>query len=692
MINKLVFEVSPAYILLCVIAGLLYAVLLYNRRNPWTKKISMFLGILRFILVFVLAFLLLGLLLRRVRNTEIKPTAVISVDNSSSINLVHDSLTIQEILQNTNQLKEYLEETGFDVEVRSLSESDVEITESIKFDHPKSDLSELFHSIRSDYENRNLSLMVLISDGIYNIGTSPAFNMPNVPIYTIGLGDTTRRKDIVLNQVFHNKISYQGNKFPVVAEIHNYGYNGDSVIVEVIKSNQVLKSDYVKFSNDNGLSEVRLDIEAQDSGLQHYVVRTGALPGEFNSENNFGHVYIDIVEGREKILLLAGAPHPDIKALKTSIEKNENYEVILCIAGIHTYKEGSYDLAIMYQLPDRKRSHQRVFQNIITKKIPTLFIAGTQTNINNFNRINPALIIRNFRNQPDRITPAINRNFRNFNLMQELQELIIDYPPIYAPYGNYELKGQADIVLFQKVGNIVTTRPFITIKEDEDQKFAVLTGEGFWQWPLQEYAKNQQQRGFDEIIQKLVQYLSSKEDRRKFRVYPVKNEFQENERVIFEAEMYNDIYERIYGFNVDLSLSSESGEIFEYNFVTSEANSRYGISGLNGGIYNYSATSNYNNQDHAVNGVFSVKPIQLENLKLMADHNLLKDISSRSGGEFLTSDEIDSGEQLFAEVKARTLISSSEDLLQIIHEKWIFFVLLGLATLEWFSRKYLGGY
>jgi len=692
MINKLAFEASPAYILLCILAGLIYAFLLYNRKNPWSKRISVFLGTLRFILVFVLAFLLIGLMLRQVRNTEIKPAAVITIDNSSSVNLVYDSLKRQDIRNNILQLRESLTKAGYDVEIRSLSNSDIDTPEDIHFNYPASDLSKVFREIRSDYENRNLSLMILASDGIYNLGTSPVYNIPNVPIYSIGLGDTVRRKDIVLNQVFHNKIAYQGNKFPIIAEIHNHGYRGDSVAVEVLKNNQVILGDYVRFKTDNDINEIQLDIEAEKPGLQHYVIRVGALGGEFNYENNYGHVYIEVVEGREKILLLAGAPHPDIKALKTSIEKNENYEVELCISGINTYKEGEYDLVILYQIPDIRNSHRGVVQNIMAKNVPVLFVAGTQSNINNFNRLNPVLVISNFKKQPDRITPALNSGFRKYNLDKELMESIIDYPPVNAPYGNYQLKGQADIVLYQKVGSVETNRPLIAIRQVEDLKYAVLCSEGFWQWPLHEYVKNQRQTGFDEIIQKLAQYLSSKEDKRRFRIYPVKNEFQENDPVIFEAEIYNDIYERIYDFNVDLLLTSETGEISEYNFVTSEANSRYGIRGLEGGVYNYAAKSFYNNQEFTAKGVFSIKPLQLENLELMADHDILKEIASRSGGKFTTLDELQSGEQLFEEGKAKILISSSEDLMQIVHQKWIFFVLLSLVTLEWISRKYLGWY
>ncbi|MFT7158757.1 MAG: hypothetical protein ACI8Q1_003791, partial [Parvicella sp.] len=35
---------------------------------------------------------------------------------------------------------------------------------------------------------------------------------------------------------------------------------------------------------------------------------------------------------------------------------------------------------------------------------------------------------------------------------------------------------------------------------------------------------------------------------------------------------------------------------------------------------------------------------------------------------------------------------SNEDFLAIINLKWLFFFLLALLSIEWFSRKYSGGY
>ena len=84
-----------------------------------------------------------------------------------------------------------------------------------------------------------------------------------------------------------------------------------------------------------------------------------------------------------------------------------------------------------------------------------------------------------------------------------------------------------------------------------------------------------------------MQYLSTKEDKRKFRLYPEKNEYFDTEPVIFEAEVYNNIYEPVYGFEINLEIKDESGTINQYSFINSESNSRLTIGQLSPGIYQY---------------------------------------------------------------------------------------------------------
>ena len=90
--------------------------------------------------------------------------------------------------------------------------------------------------------------------------------------------------------------------------------------------------------------------------------------------------------------------------------------------------------------------------------------------------------------------------------------------------------------------------------------------------------------------------------------------------------------------------------------------------------------------------MFSVKKLEIENANLTADHNLLREVSRRSGGKFYRFDDTDS---LLDDLESSTLqsiIYSSENYLAVINMKWIFFILVLLFSVEWGLRKFFGGY
>jgi hypothetical protein len=175
-------------------------------------------------------------------------------------------------------------------------------------------------------------------------------------------------------------------------------------------------------------------------------------------------------------------------------------------------------------------------------------------------------------------------------------------------------------------------------------------------------------------------------------VYPVKNEFWDNEPVIFETEVYNEIYEKIYGQKIDLTIKHENDSAQSYSYVISPANTRFRISGLEPGVYQYTARSRINGEESQVSGMFSVRKMQIETTTLTANHQLLKELSRRTGGKYYGIPQLNQLEQELQQKEIKSMIISSENYLAIINMKWIFFVLLLLLTLEWGFRKYLGGY
>ena len=157
--------------------------------------------------------------------------------------------------------------------------------------------------------------------------------------------------------------------------------------------------------------------------------------------------------------------------------------------------------------------------------------------------------------------------------------------------------------------------------------------------------------------------------------------------------MYNKSYELINESNVSITLTHESGE--EYNYQFSRSNKAYflNIANLPVGNYSYEATTEVNSNKLIEKGEFSVLKLQLEAVQTVANHQLLYQLSAKSGGALFYPTAM---EQLADEINQNESIVSvtyyQEKLEDIIKFKWLFFILLTLISLEWFLRKRNGAY
>ncbi|MEO1050378.1 MAG: hypothetical protein AAFX87_07120 [Bacteroidota bacterium] len=692
------FESSPLFIIFCVILGVGYAFLLYTKKGPWGKSTRYVLSGLRFLLVSFLAILLLSPILKQIENTIEKPTIIIAVDNSSSVAQVLDSTQLEEISTKIKTLESSLKQADYELEYRDLNGVKPDATFVPQdFSAQETNLGELLKSVQNEYEGRNLAGVIMLSDGIYNTGSSPVYSSFNFPVYTSGVGDTIPKSDLSLKNLLYNKISYQGNKFPLIAEIFNEGFVGETLNVSVRKGGELLDTKSVTLARDKQLTRLEFTLEAESSGLQRYQVEVSRKNGEFTYDNNIKQAYIDIVEGKEKILLIAPSPHPDIKAIKSAIETNSNYEFDMYIPGVSKREDEpsnvkDYDLVIFHQVPDRRSVTQSLMRKFNQEGTSTLILMGNETNIRAFNATNGLLRIDALPNEVDNITAVFNNGFSSFDLSNDLQESFVEFPPLTVPFGRINLVEGVDVLLYQRVGSIETKKPLLLVKSSAEGKRAVMMGEGIWRWRLNEYARTDDNKHFNELMVKIVQYLSSKEDKRKFKVYPVDDEFFDNEGVVFDSEVYNDLYERVYGNKIDLTITPEEGQSQNYSFVTSESNTRYRISGLQEGVYKFSASSEINGQIERVGGEFLVKKQQLESVNLTADFDLLRRLSDNSGGKFYPFEQLQDINQELTTKEAKGIIHSSENYLPLVNLKWIFFLLLGLISAEWFIRKFSGAY
>ena len=356
---------------LCLLAGVAYAWLLYSKNPPWSKNLNFALAALRFLVVSFLCFLLLGPVVRYFTNTTEKPTIVFAIDNSESVRLFTDSSTLRSTRQGLAAIQEKLAENGIETAVKTLDASQQADLNAIKFNQKSTNLDGLLNNVAETYENRNLAAVVLLSDGIANQGKSPAYSDFPFKLYPVALGDTVPKRDISLPALQYNKVAFSGNKFPIVAEVRNDGFGPATVGVVIKENGKVLERKTVNLQKNKLTEQVTFTLTAAQPGKKHYEIVVESLPGEFTKLNNSKHAYLEIVKGKLKVLLAAAVPHPDVKALKSAIETDENFEVDLYLPGIYPLKKADYDMAILHQIPSRLRVRRRgVATGEVTKNYP----------------------------------------------------------------------------------------------------------------------------------------------------------------------------------------------------------------------------------------------------------------------------------------------------------------------------------
>jgi hypothetical protein len=696
-LGSLTLEYPTWALILCPIAGLLFAGLLYFRNRSiaeLSKSALWTLSILRFLVVTIAIFLLLGPLVRYFDITIEPPVIAIVADNSSSLVMGEDSAATAQMVKDVYSRLSNDFSADFEVVTYTFG---AELNEGnvIDFSEPVTDMSAVFSSLNDRYTNRNLGAVVLLSDGIYNRGRNPRYlnNGLNAPIYTVAFGDTTVKRDARIAETAANRIAFLGNSFPIEAVVEADKMQGSSARFSISHKGEALFSETIEYSREDFSTTIRAVLEAKEPGLQRYSLSLQYLNEESTEINNTASVFIDVLDDRQEVLILGNSPHPDLKALREAIVSNDNYKVEVALASDFEGDFSDFDLVILHQLPAATAAGRKIEKTLSEGTVPVWLIVGKQTTLNGLTNFGLGVSFVGRSNSTNDVKGTTNSNFSLFKLDDGVNNLVQEAPPLQVPFGQWSQSNSTETLLYQKVGRIRTDDALLVINSSSQRKSATLLGEGIWRWRLTDYAINENHEVFDSFVTSLVQYLAVKEDKRLFRAYGPELAM-ENEPLVFRAELYNPSYESINDADVELLIKNEEGTEFPYFFSKTPQAYRLDVGSLPAGNYTFQAFLNMNGERLSDSGSFGVKPFALEGARLRADHQTLNLVSVNSGGAVYYPGEVS---ELIQELnqgqgELKPVSYTNEIFSSILNFRWIFFILLLLLSAEWFIRKYLGSY
>ena len=690
------------YILFCLIAGLAAAVLLYRRDTAFVDQAPVLryvMAALRGIVVSILAFLLLSPLMKLMQTRSEPPIIVIAQDQSTSVlegMSDEDSLAYMKSLTDlTSRLEEkfIVHKIGFGEDVINVDHWTI--------DDQASDLGQLMTYYEEQYRGQNVGALIVASDGAINRGKNPLYEsgIHKAPLSVIAMGDTLTKTDLQVRNVFHNSLAYLGDKFTIQVDISADQLAGSSSVLEIRHlqegKNELLERIPVDIDSQPWFSTREFTIEAGQSGVQRYRVQLAQVRNEITYTNNVKDFFVEVIDGRLNVLLLANSPHPDLAVWKAALLEQRNYEVsIEMAAGFDPGNLKNFDLVVLHQLPSSKHLIQPVLDEIEKLELPKIIITGYQTDLYAFNYAQTLLKIDNGDNRvPNEVTMIYNPEFSSFHTSEDLQTKLQTFSPLYAPYGEYTSTPSAQVLAYQRIGRVETQFPLILIGEENDVRTVVIAGEGVWKWQLYDQLQNGSKEITFELLNQLCQYASTKSDKRKFRVTSPKKLYTELEEIVFQAELYNDNYELTNAPEVLMIIRNAQRQEFDYTFNTSAQSYHLDIGRFTDGSYTYTATTELNGVRHSYDGKFVVQPVQLEALTSTADHGLLRQLADRQGGKFVYADQMASlADDIIGNEQIKPVMYSSTRTRPLIHLKWLCLVLLAGICMEWFLRRFYGGY
>jgi len=686
-------SLSAYWLLLCIILGLGYAYLLYTtQKQPWSSKWKWLLFSIRAIAVAGIAFLFLEPFINQF-TTEAQPQKIIFLwDDSESATLALGDEAVSKEWQELHALaNEVAEEKEVEVEWRNLTFEKLYNPDSIPTEAALSPLKQALDLTAEKDVSNCVGEVILITDGIYNRGAAPDYYGYPFRVSSVGLGDSTEKRDVSIASLKYNKVVYQGNKFPMVIEVAHQGFEDEKVQVILKNEGEILDQKTVRIENENITTQVDFLIEAEDEGYQQYEIQLKTSSEEFNKANNSQTAFVNVVEGKKKILLLAAAPHPDIKAIKKSIERNENYELILAIDQVSAYKDEDYDLAILFHLPNRSNTFQNEIKQLYNAKTSFWFIVGNSgIDVSEFNMLNEGVKLNPWQ-EVDEANIYYNNDFNSFNLDRESTAYLDELPPANMPFIEHRINPKSESLFYKRVGRVKTKQPIGIFYEDGNYKESTLLLEGFWNWRLVEYMQTESYKFFDDWVGKTVRWLTTNNNKSQLEVYSVKENYASFEQVTLTVETYNEVYEEVFGEKIKLNISG-TDSTYQFNFTTDRLTPNFKIGRLPQGKYVFEASVTINGKNFLDKGQFVVSENNFEQLNLVANFDLLKRLSTKNNGQFF---HYQNTKELFDYLGSNDypqILKSENKTVPLTDNYWLYIIILGLIFMEWFLRRYFGSY
>ena len=661
---------------LLIAAGLSFYLYFYKAKNK--SKLNLFLAFLRFLSIFGILLLLINPIINRNTLEIVKTPLPIVMDNSSSVaflNAKEKALELYEKLVSNKALQE-----KFDIQSYQF---DTEFQQSEQFDFKgtQTNLDRIGQDLRK--VNKNVSFpTVIITDGNQTSGNDYVYSFDsNNKVYPMIVGDTTTVLDLKIDQINANKYAFHKNKFPVEIFLQYSGNKNITANFSISQGNSVLSKQSISLSPSKKSVIITTLLPADKIGLQLFKATISSNEKEKNTYNNTKNFAVEVIDQKTNIAIVSAINHPDIGALKRSIEANAQRKVFIIKPNDINSLE-NYNILIFYQ---PTAVFKTVFENAASTGINTFIITGINTDFTFLNQQQNTLVFK-MSGQKEDYLAEFNPQFNLFAIDNIGFE---NLPPLENAFGTVSISGDVSVLLTSKIRNIETNAPLLAFTENKGKRTAFLLGENSWKWRLQSNIANQSFEKYDVFIDKIIQFLASNSSKKSL-IVTHESFYNSGEAIEILAQYFNKNYEFDDKARLTIALTNiKTKQTKNYDLLRGTNSYKVNLDGLTAGSYNFYVKEL--NSKTTYSGHFEILDFDIEKQFVNPDREKLTQLAEETMGKAFYPDQSD--------ILIKTLLDNEEyktiqkeivTKTPLIDWVWLLIFIAVLLSAEWFIRKYNG--
>lgn len=580
--------------------------------------------------------------------------------------------------------------------------------DSLTFAGGETDIALALQQAQRDLVEKNLRAVVLVTDGVVTNGRNPlhAAEALGLPVYVIGVGDSTEKKDLLVSRMLVNAIGYVESSIPVDVWLRSAGYGEETVRVTLSDGTSTVAGKEVRLAAGTE-QQIQFQYVPKSDGVKKLTVAVTTLPGESTTKNNRATSFIKILKSKMKIVLVAGAPSPDVSFLEQAFRRDKNAEVVSYVQkqGASWYGNAptqqsfaDADAIVLagYPLPQSGTEQLRFVREAIEKRaVPLLLVPSRDLDFAKLKSVLDAWLpfdVVQTRKEETQVFFELARDARLDPVVSSgiPTESWPKLPPLFRTESSLKARPGARTLATMRINTVAFNEPLLVSRSLNRSKVLAFTGYGLWRWQL---ADDVLGGALPELlVANSVRWLTTRDDNKRVRIRPVKEFFDSGDNIALAAQVYNESNEPVDDAEVTVTVKGPGG--VRELALGPLGSGRYSgdFDGAREGEYSFTGSARREGAQLGTDeGRFTVGETALEYLDTRLNSTLLRQIASRSGGRYFSAAD---ARALPVAISADpSFVPRLRDIksdIQLWNLAWLLAAAVLLFAAEWYLRKQSG--